>query len=336
VRIFPKVHLIGTDVHFPGAFVPVVLWNKKITEMKKITLALGFLFTAAVSFSNGIQQDPPAKNKLKVEVYKGKASSVNAYIFENGKSVVLMDVLRNSEEAQKLAEYVKTKKLPVTHILVTHGHPDHYMGINVMHKEFPSAKIVVANADIKADVKGFSAWMESVGWLESDPALKPKSDKNPGGFDYDNNIEVLPSAALTLDGGGTLELQTNYQPAECEHLTTVYSKDLNALFTSDLCYKDVHLWMGNGVDAAHIANWKTDLQQLKQQYAARNPKLYPGHGEAADLTLIDSVNKYIDDFVAVIKSSKSKEEAKNKMKALYTNHQQADFLLHYSVDFHVK
>ncbi|MEI6945791.1 MBL fold metallo-hydrolase [Paraflavisolibacter sp. H34] len=305
--------------------------------MKKITLAFGLLLSATFSFSTPVvKQDPPAKNKLKVEVYQGRASSVNAYIFDNGQSIVLLDVLRSSLEAEKLAEHVKAKNLPVTHILISHGHPDHYMGINVMHQAFPNARIVVATPEIKADVKGFSAWMESVGWLDKEQALKPRSDANPAGFDYDNIVEVLPSNSLTLEGGGTLELETNYKPAECEHLTTVYSKDLNALFTSDLCYKGVHLWLGNGVDFDHIANWKDDLQQLKQRYATLKPKVYPGHGEAGDLSLIDATDKYINDFVAVVKSAKTKEEAKARMKALYANHKQADFLLQYSVDYHVK
>jgi glyoxylase-like metal-dependent hydrolase (beta-lactamase superfamily II) len=304
--------------------------------MKNTTLILATVLTLFFSFSQKAIAQKPAAGRLKVETYQGKASSVNSYIFSNGKSIIIMDVLRNSEEAAKLASYVKTKNLPVTNILITHGHPDHYMGIDVMKKEFPDAKIVVASQEIKDDVKGFSTWMESVGWLDKEPALKPKTDQNPSGFDYDNNIEVLKSKNLTLDGGGTLQLETNYKPAECEHLTTAYSKDLNALFTSDFCYNGVHLWLGTGVDDAHIANWKSDLKLLKAKYQPLKPVIYPGHGAAGDITLFDKVSKYIDDFVATTKKAKSKEDAMTKMKTLYSKHQQADFLLQYSVDYHVK
>jgi glyoxylase-like metal-dependent hydrolase (beta-lactamase superfamily II) len=275
------------------------------------------------------------KTTLTVEVIKGNAASVNSYLFSNGKSAIVMDVLRSSTEAADLAERIRNKHVPLTHILITHGHPDHYIGMDVLHKAFPEAKIVVASAAIKADIKGFSQWMESVGWLDGEPNLKPKTDKNRAGFDYDGLISVLPANTLTLDGGGTLQLDTHYNPAEAEHLTTVYSPDLNALFTADFCYNGVHLWLGAGVDQAHIQNWKDQLAELKSRYSALNPTIYPGHGDKADLALFDTVTQYITTFQRVTAAAKTKQEASAEMQRLYPTWQQADFLLHHSVDFHV-
>ena len=116
--------------------------------------------------------------------------------------------------------------------------------------------------------------MESVGWLDAEPALMPKTEKNPDGFDYDNNIHVLSESTFTLDGGGTLELSTNYSPSESEHITTVYSKDMNAFFTSDFGYNGVHLWMGTGVTDQHIDNWRAQLETFKSQYVRGNLKMY--------------------------------------------------------------
>ncbi len=275
-------------------------------------------------------------NKLSVEVFKGKSASVNSFLFSNGKSLFIMDVLRSSEDAKLLVELIKSKKLPLNQILITHGHPDHYTGMNLLHKEFPKAKIVVASQEIKNDIKDFSTWMESVGWLEKEPALKPKSDKNPNGFDYDNLITVLKSNKIELDGGGILDLETTYNPAEAEHLTTVFSKDLNAFFTSDFCYNNVHLWLGTGVDKLHIQNWKKQLQSFKTKFAKSNPVIYPGHGEKSNVKLFDVVEKYIEDFEKVTSIAKTKKEAMTKMQETYPTWEQADFLLFYSVDFHVK
>lgn len=168
-----------------------------------------------------------AKN-IQLDVYNGIEASVNAFIFSDNQSIVLVDCLRNSKEAGDLAKVIKEKDKPLTHILITHGHPDHYLGLNVLKQQFSDTRIVVTTQDIKNDIIGFSTWMESVGWLQNEPAMKPKTTANENGFDYHHNIHVLNTNELTLAEGAVLELNSNYPPSECEHLTTIYSKDLNA------------------------------------------------------------------------------------------------------------
>lgn len=279
-------------------------------------------------------------NHLEVEIFKGEFATVNSFIFSNGKSLIVMDVQRKTYEARKLADVVKSKNLPLTHILISHGHTDHFTGMDWFHKEFPAAKIVVATEDIKRDIKNYALYMDAGGETGAEPALepalRPRSARNPSGFDYENNIQVLPGNTLTLEGGGTLELTTEYKPAEAPHMTTVYSKDLNALFLADFGYDKVHLWMGDDITAQRIANWREELVRIKARYASRSPKVYPGHGDPADIKLFDTLIQYIDDFTRVTSNAKSRDEAMAKMRALYPEYKQSDFFLKYSVDNHVK
>ncbi len=274
-------------------------------------------------------------NSLSVDVFKGETEHVNTYLFNNGKTMIAMDVQGSSEEAKKLAEVIKSKGLPLTHIIVSHGHPDHYTGMYVLNQEFPDAKIIVATQNIKDDIIGFSTWMESVGWLDKEPHLKPKSEKNSNGFDYEKLINVLNTSALTLDGGGTLEINTDFLPAEAPHLTTLYSKDLNALFTADWCYNNFHLWFGQGVDNNHIANWKAQLEKFKEKYHDSNIIIYPGHGDKTDVKIFNTLIEYIDNFNKIIKESNTEEEAMKKMESLYPTYKEADFLLLNSVKYHM-
>ncbi len=275
------------------------------------------------------------ENNVTVEVFKGKEASVNSYLFSNGESMIVMDVLRNSKEAEELAAFIKAKALPLTHILITHGHPDHYIGMHCLKQHFPVVRIVVASEAIKQDIIGFSTWMESIGWLDGEPALKPKSDQHPDGFDYEREIAVLEEPKITLDGGGTLEIKSDYNGAEAEHLTTVYSQDLNALFTSDFCYNEAHPWLGQGVDAAHIANWKAELKRFKAAHEGSDMAVYPGHGDRSDFTLFDKVLSYIEDFERVIENATTEEEAMTAIQELYPSWEQADFLLLNSVNYHM-
>lgn len=69
--------------------------------------------------------------------------------------------------------------------------PNHYLGLGAFHRRFPNAPVKVASREIRDDIIGFSQWMESVGWLDSEPTMKPKSNKNPDGFDYAGIVQVF-------------------------------------------------------------------------------------------------------------------------------------------------
>jgi glyoxylase-like metal-dependent hydrolase (beta-lactamase superfamily II) len=277
---------------------------------------------------------------LQVDIYEGGFASVNSFIFSNGRSLVVLDTQRKTSEARKLADLIKSKHLPLTTILISHGHTDHFTGMAWLHHEFPAARIVVASEAIKRDIKAYAIYMDSGGQTGSepalDPALKPKTATNPAGFDYEHDIEVLPSPSLTLDGGGTLELTTDYPPTEAPHMTTVYSKDLNALFLADFGYDKVHLWMGDDITLARVAAWRAELLKIKATYAQRNPKIYPGHGDPTDMSLFDNMVRYIDDYVRIVAHAESREAARRQMQSLYPDYAQADFFLKYSVANHVK
>ena len=267
---------------------------------------------------------------IQLQVYHGVEATVNAYIFQDDKSIILVDSLRNSEEAALLAQQVKQIGKPLTHLLLTHGHPDHYTGMYVIKNEFPDVKIVVTTQQIKDDIINFSTWMESVGWLDKEVNLKPLTAANPNGFDYQNNIQVLNSNELSLAEGAILNLNSDYPATECEHLTTIFSKDLNAFFTNDFIYNGVHPWLA--IDQQNINNWKTQLQQFSEQFAESKPAIYPGHGKPADVTVFTTMLKYITNFEQVVAAATSREEAMQKMQERYPEYTQADFLLVYSVN----
>jgi glyoxylase-like metal-dependent hydrolase (beta-lactamase superfamily II) len=271
-----------------------------------------------------------AKRHIELQAYHGVEATVNAYIFSDNKDIILVDCLRNSEEAGQLAAVIKKQNKPLSHILITHGHPDHYLGMRTIKNEFPDARIVVTTQEIKNDIIGFSGWMENVGWLEKEPAMKPKSPANPNGFDYENEINVLSASELQLAEGAVLELDSKYEAAECDHLTTIYSKDLNVFLANDFIYHGVHPWLA--IDKKNIAYWKTQLGRFKSLFAGSKPTIYPGHGQPATVEVFDSMKKYIEDFEATVAACKTRQEAMETMKSLYPEHKQADFLLLYSVN----
>jgi glyoxylase-like metal-dependent hydrolase (beta-lactamase superfamily II) len=276
---------------------------------------------------------------IELTIYKGEFASVNSYIFSNGSSLVLLDTQRTRLEAEKLAELIHRQNLPLTHILISHGHTDHFTGMAVLHREFPNARIVVASAEIKRDIEEYALYMDSGGATGGEPALdpdlKPRSAENPHGFNYEGLIEVLPTNELKMSGGGALELTTRYPPTEAKHMTTVYCRPIRGLFLADLAYNRVHLWMGDDITLERIGSWRAELVRLQHRYGKQRVTIYPGHGDPGGLQMLGDVAHYIDDFTQVVRTAGSREQAQAEMIRRYPDYREAGFFLKYSIANHV-
>lgn len=268
-------------------------------------------------------------DSLQVERFAAREADVNAYLVRRGDAAVLIDCTRSADDAAGFVAMIKRAGVTPSHLLITHGHPDHYLGMGTLRGAFPDLRIAVASDAVKADIIGFTKFMESAGWLEKLPAMKRKTAENPAGFDYDR-IEILASPELAV-GASILQVRSDHAPSEAEHMTTISVPEEKFLFTSDLAYNQVHLWLGNGVTDTHIRNWKTLLETLARDYG--DYRVFPGHGAPTDASIFAANSKYIDQLLAAVNSSESAEAAHKAMVSHYPEHANADFLLKMSVDF---
>jgi glyoxylase-like metal-dependent hydrolase (beta-lactamase superfamily II) len=262
---------------------------------------------------------------------------VNSYLISDAKNLIVVDLLRNSLEAERLADRVASSGKKLHLIFITHGHPDHYIGLGVFHRRFPNVTVKVASSKIRDDIIDFSNWMESVAWLETETKMKVKSEQNPEGFDYSNVIEILSEPFLRLSLEETrIQVQTDYPATECAHMTTLSIPEQRTFFAFDLLYNHVHAWCGQGVDQAEIRNWILALDLIWQVASGGGWSFYCGHGESGDERLVSNMKKYLETFVEVTSAAKTRREAIDKMKELFPGFAQEDFLLLHSVNFHVK
>lgn len=286
---------------------------------------------AAACGSSSPRAAAPAAAPVTVTPYAAADSNVNAYVVSDGQGAIVIDATRNPTDGAAVAALVAQRTAGPVTVLITHGHPDHFLGLGALRAALPDARFVVASPAIKADVIGFATWMTAQHWLDGLPAMQPKTADHPDGFDYDAELEVLAEPTLTLPGGARLELATDYPATEAEHETTAYSPDANALFTGDLAYHDVHLWLGPGVTRASAAAWQATLDGLAATWGARHPTVYPGHGAPTDVGVFAADRAYIADILAVTGAAASDDDALAQMATRYPQHANRDFLLKMSV-----
>lgn len=248
-----------------------------------------------------------AQSKLQVKVLTASPEGflVNSTLVSGEKDAVLVDAAFTVADAHRLVAAVLDSHKNLTHIYVTHGHPDHYFGADVLKAAFPKAKLVALPetvAEIQKTAKAKVAqWKPLYGANLTDKPLVP---------------EVLKTRSLTIEGE-TLELVGPVQ-GDSEHNTTVWIPSLKTVIAGDVVYAGVHPWTAETRAESRKA-WAATLDGL----AARSPvAVVPGHQKAdlkSDPAAIGFVKAYLADFDAALAGSKTAEELQTKVKAKYAD-----------------
>jgi len=66
---------------------------------------------------------------------------VNTQIVEGHSSVVIFDGQLHLPYAEEVASYIKTIGKPVDRFILSHGHSDHWSGLQVLTERFPAAEV---------------------------------------------------------------------------------------------------------------------------------------------------------------------------------------------------
>jgi kynurenine formamidase/glyoxylase-like metal-dependent hydrolase (beta-lactamase superfamily II) len=273
----------------------------------------------------------PQKSKslpFKITVFTGPDLFENAFLIQSGKNFVLIDALASETAASEISKAIEGKKL--TTIFITHGHPDHFLGLSTILKDHPDAQIYTGAAGVKKDIIKYVNDASSKGLMERQPGMKMKSDTNPDGFDYDK-IKVLADTKLTVGEGHSLIIENIVEGTESGHHSILYSHQLSLLFAGDLLYNNVFNWLGSGVEPSHINNWIKRLHDLKAKFNNEDVVIYPGHGKMSNRKLFDTNIQYLGTFREILGRTKSKADAVQFYKQLYPDYR-GEFLLSRSID----
>ncbi|MGE0226632.1 MAG: ester cyclase [Acetobacteraceae bacterium] len=219
---------------------------------------------------------------LSVEVFTARVSGIseNAYLILGERGAVLIDGPWLRADGEALAERIAASGRRLQHVLITHGHPDHYMGLGPVITRFPDAR-VLARPEVRREiVTEFRA--KSRHWQPV----------------YGDQLPRAPVVPETFTGDRTLlegeEIKwIDMPPAETLHATAFHVPSLRAVFGGDVVFSGMHAYFA---DLDNPEGWIGALEQLRDLAPT---EVYPGHGPPGDASLLEHAIDYMREYASV-------------------------------------
>jgi glyoxylase-like metal-dependent hydrolase (beta-lactamase superfamily II) len=261
---------------------------------------------------------------LELRCYTHPYFNANAWLLCNEEFSILIDTASNSnEDGERVADFVAAAGRALHAIVLSHGHPDVFFGLNALRARFPRARAMIARQEIADDIVGMARTMEQYGML-------PSPDLGADATDYRAMLEVMPEGGISLPGGQAVSLRpwVTPGPSEFTRITTLWMAEIETLFASDLAYNHVHPWAGMGVDRAALVNWQGYLDTLISAHAGPGVRVITGHGPLSDCNVLLAQRAYLADLLGFLDAGLRGEALEAAMTRRYPGHAGVGFQLH--------
>jgi glyoxylase-like metal-dependent hydrolase (beta-lactamase superfamily II) len=216
---------------------------------------------------------------------------------------ILVDALATKDESQELADWLGTTGKNLTEVYITHGHGDHFFGLNAVLDKFPKAG-AFALPELVAE-QATPEWMRIWNGFFPDQL-----------FETPTVPAALDKPELELEGHTFRVLKLGQ--SDVADSTAVHVPDLDTLLPGDVIYNGIHPWMYQS-DHAHRMAWIETVNEVEKLGVKT---VIAGHTDPAApdddaARLIEATRKYIYDFDEAAASSSDGQEVVSKMTARY-------------------
>jgi len=238
-------------------------------------------------------------------------------LFYGDRDAVLIDACFTLTDAHRLAANLLEMRKNLTHIYVSHFHPDHHFGLVVLRNAFPQAKIVALPSVIRDII--FSTDDKIHMWRETHGDEVPDTVVFPF---------PLSSSQLKVEGD-SIEFSDDWD-GDSPNNTMIWVPSLRVACGADIVYNDAHVWTIES-DPARRSKWRACLDRLKEM----KPRVViPGHCSPEKLNLedasgIDFTLLYLKHYEEVYVQAKTGDELVELVEKAFPNIKAIDYGLHW-------
>ena len=227
---------------------------------------------------------------------------------------VLVDTQGLKSDAERVADLVAERHVKLKAIFITHGHDDHFMGIDVLHRRFPDAPVYMAPAGLKETNRWAPRILRSL--RRSNSAQAPDTVESP---------EPAP-ARLTIDGEEVQFFPDRQGDAFIPSNSYLWIPSIRAIIAGDLVFNGVHPYLSGSTEKSR-ARWLKSLDEL----SARHPAVVVAGHKASAATpdtpdAIDLMKRYITALDSLKEKAETSDDLAAKMRGLFPDLRLPNFL----------
>lgn len=263
-----------------------------------------FLKITSASVAVSLLPETATATTYSSQVFTSDANSalVDSIILMGDESAVLIDAQFTVPAATQVADIIEATGRRLETIFITHGHPDHYLGLEVFANRFPQAKIL-SHPRVRQVIEE-----RAQSTLDYFNSTAPEG-VFPTGY-------ILPDAItddhIMLEGEriNILEPMHGDTPLICP----VHVPSLDLLIAADIVFADTFVWTEENTDLASINQWRKSLDAIETIGAKT---IIPGHqidGSLHDVSNIEHTRRYLDQWEAALASTSTAEELEAAMR----------------------
>ena len=234
-----------------------------------------------------------------------KWSPISSTLISGKRDAVLVDTAITVDQNQKLVDWIAHSGKNLTAIYATHGHGDHFFGVNTIQKKFPKARFVATSEVIAVMRKQASVPVVESYW-------KPRF---PGQIDSTLlTADELKVGVLELEGEQLISVPLGH--TDTDSTTCLHVPSIGLAVCGDALYNDVHLHLGES-NADRRKEWIAALDTIE---SLKPVAAIAGHkrlGAPDTPNNIEATRKYIRDFDRIASYTKTALDLYSEMLAIY-------------------